>query len=254
MLIGLTGCESLVEEIDVPKIEPKPALYVFWDNLNGLAQGHATLSNPIFSDKVVNGFDTISDGMFIFISGTKRDTFYHLQNQYLGTVGSLVENNNYTVEFNSTKYHASATEKCPRKPTGIEVRYDSIVSQFDKQLNFYISWNDNADAEEYYVIDIYKINSGGEYFLDYGYTDDKLAKGGRCQKSLTVYDYYDDPFDKGQYRIVVSSVNKTYYKYRSMLYNYDPDFPFSEPSPLPGNFDNALGFFAILVGDEVYVE
>lgn len=251
----LTACNTVVTNVEIPQAEKKMVLFAFGSNLETSWRADATLSKPVFDNRGGDDFEQIVDGQLQISENQTSSMYLYDSNEgryVLNNPLTLVAGKEYTMTFNSSKYGTCmARSTFPEPIEDLKVTLDSFNDQWGKQYKFKLSWKDNPATEDYYIIETFtvyrsdnQLDTQGSYYIDY--VDDLKAIGGRYNHSSTIYsDEFDSEFIES-FIIVVGRTDKALFKYGDALRNYNPDFPFNEPSPLPNNITNGLGLFSLI--------
>jgi len=124
---------------------------------------------------------------------------------------------------------------------------DSFDRDFQVEYRGAITIDDNPSVAQYYRIEVFSVYGNepirslyeGEYFSD------EDAVDGRIRSKFSAYSWDDENGSRPRVVFVLSSITEDHYRYGKVLETYEPNNPFSEPTPLPNNIEGGLGIFSI---------
>jgi hypothetical protein len=249
-VIALASCQGVVKNVELPKIEEMVVVQTGMSNLDSTFTAKITLSNPIF--KTRKDIVSVEDAEVILKGSNAQDTLkYDVVSAIYASKANvnLTAGNRYDLVVNTMDgKELSSSSIMPVMPTGIEVEVDTIPHSDYDQYMYTISWDKPAE-NAYYEVRAYQImefDLSADTFLhwdsEYVYSGDVSAS--RLSERLSVYDYERFGAYKGVL-IYVSGITQEFFDYSKMLYNYEPENPFSEPVSIPSNINGGLGMFVL---------
>ncbi len=249
-LIAFASCQGVVDNVELPKIEEKVVVQTGMSNLDSTFTAKITLSNPVFKSR--KDIVSVEDAEVILKGVNANDTLtYDVVNAIYTSKANvnLAAGNRYDLEVNTMDGKSlSSSAVMPVLPTGIQVEVDTITHSDYDQYRYTISWDKPAEGA-YYEVRVYQImdfDLSADTFLhwdsEYVFSGDVSAS--RLSERLSIYDYERFGAFKGVL-IYVSGITREFYDYSKVLYNYEPENPFSEPITIPTNINGGLGMFVL---------
>ena len=266
-LVSIFGCQSIVEDIPLPKAEVKAVAFGYFDNLNLTNKQNIKLtkSKPVFNaaNEKKAGYEFIMDAD-ITISGDgvnhefkydPADTTYVPSQQLDFKAGS-----EYTLTINSPEFGPlKSTQTMPEPVVDYTIKTDSLVEEQKIKYKVTIEFDDNSS--HYYRVEAFSVNQIQETsYTQKSYTHAlhvpteyfEFSNSGNRKITVSFVDHFDKEslsfITRGGVYIVLSSISEDYYNYGKLLNNFDPKNPFAEPVPLPSNIDGGLGMFTLASG------
>ena len=264
--ISIFSCQSIVEDVPLPKAEVKAVAFGYFDNLNLANKQNITLtkSKPVLNaaNEKKAGYESIMDAdVTISGDGVKHefkydpvDTTYVPSQQLNFKAGS-----EYTLTINSPEFGPlKSTQTMPEPVVDYTIKIDSLVEEPKIKYNVSIEFDDNSS--HYYRVEAFSVNHIQEtYYTQTSYTRAlhvsseyfEFSNSGNRKITTSFADYFSEETQslttRGVY-IVLSSISEDYYNYGKLLNNFDPQNPFAEPVTLPSNIDGGLGMFSLASG------
>jgi hypothetical protein len=261
--ISIFSCQSIVEDVPLPKAEVKAVAFGYFDNLNLANKQNITLtkSKPVLNaaNEKKAGYDFIMDAD-VTISGDgvnhefkydPVDTTYVPSQQLNFKAGS-----EYTLTINSPEFGPlKSTQTMPEPVVDYTIKIDSLVGGEKVEYKVSIEFDDNSS--HYYRVEAFSVNqikvlglsSKQKLFVSKEYFE--FSNSGNRKITTSFADYFNEETQslttRGVY-IVLSSISEDYYNYGKLLNNFDPQNPFAEPVTLPSNIDGGLGMFTLASG------
>ena len=260
-LISIFGCQSIVEDVPLPKAEVKAVTFGYFDNLNLTNKQNITLtkSKPVLNaaNEKKAGYEFIMDAD-ITISGDgvnhefkydPADTTYVPSQQLDFKAGS-----EYTLTINSPEFGPlKSTQTMPEPVVDYTIKIDSLVEEPKTKYKVSIEFEDNSShyyrVEAFFVDQVQEWSDTQVYRVPTEYFE--FSNSGNRKITTSFTDYYFKELQSAITRkvfIVLSSISEDYYNYGKLLNNFDPKNPFAEPVPLPSNIDGGLGMFTLASG------
>lgn len=262
-LISIFSCQSIVEDVPLPKADVKAVVFGYFDNLNLAKKQNITLtkSKPVLNaaNEKKAGYESIMDAnVTISGDGVKHefkynpvDTTYVPSQQLNFKAGS-----EYTLTINSPEFGPlKSTQTMPEPVVDYSIKIDSLVGGEKIEYKVSIEFDDNSS--HYYRVEAFSVNeikvlglsSKQKLFVPTEYFE--FSNSGNRKITTSFADYFSEETQslttRGVY-IVLSSISEDYYNYGKLLNNFDPQNPFAEPVTLPSNIDGGLGMFSLASG------
>ena len=263
-VIFLFGCEEMVSDVDAPESLPK--LVVTGFITPGMPYTAVTVkkSRPLYTTidnyssdfpTVEDAYVTISDGIdSAYLTYDIEYDSYRVSREELPIVPGRV----YTLKVTAPGgYEVEATCTVPSDtPPDIElVKIDTTILNETINLNASIKFKDLESADNYYGITAGIVNwhegQMNPVITEIGfargepYVSDKNMNNQYFSYSTNDFYYYSGETQRLFFTIAVTDVH--YYNYHKVLYNYEGDNPFAEPTKLYSNIQNGLGVFAAYI-------
>lgn len=245
----LFGCQTVLEDVAVPAAEVKAVVFHSPSNLRA-DQLNLTKSKPVLNSSQNGEFENIIDATIV-LSGNGNEVGY--LHSY---PGYILNNRNYEfisgIEYTLnviTPQNGTLTSSVtmPDSITDYTLEVDSIDQEWQVQYNGRLSIPDNPNKEEYFRVEAFSAynNQPQEMWVEGEYFSDENVLDGMINTRFTTYSWDSEDQKRPKVYLVISAITKDHYEYGKALYNYDPQNPFSEPSPLPNNIEGGLGLFTL---------
>ncbi len=262
--ISIFSCQSIVEDVPLPKAEVKAVAFGYFDNLNLANKQNITLtkSKPVLNaaNEKKAGYDFIMDAD-VTISGDgvnhefkydPVDTTYMPSQQLNFQAGS-----EYTLTINSPEFGSlKSTQTMPEPVVDYTIKIDSLAKEGETKYKVSIEFDDNSS--HYYRVEAFsktEIKGNAEFtYWNVLYVPTQYFEfSNSVNRKITVsfIDHFDKEKQRGQTHgvyLVLSSISEDYYNYGKLLNNFDPQNPFAEPVTLSSNIDGGLGLFTLASG------
>lgn len=265
ILITLTSCERLVDNVEVPRIPPQLVMYSFLSPEDSIIKVEVSMSTPLF-ENVTNRFGNINyitNAQVSIQSNTGRSaSFPAFDDEAFAYILSanaypIIQGETYriTVQHQGKTVWGETTIPATAVPIQ-EVSHIQLLqntSTIGNTPSFKIRtiWNDPANENNYYRVVVntvlsWQIEPGKpeeEFIFDIcnaNMYDDQRKNG---QQMISVCDEYNyrSPGDTGNYRVLLLTTDKPYYEYHTRRLNYVGEDPFSEPTIMYHNVNGGLG-------------
>ena len=262
--ISIFSCQSIVEDVPLPKAEVKAVAFGYFDNLNLANKQNITLtkSKPVLNaaNEKKAGYDFIMDAD-VTISGDgvnhefkydPVDTTYVPSQQLNFQAGS-----EYTLTINSPEFGSlKSTQTMPEPVVDYTIKIDSLAKEGETKYKVSIEFDDNSS--HYYRVEAFsktEIKGNAEFtywnvlYVPTQYFE--FSNSGNRKITVSFIDHFDKEKQRGQTHgvyLVLSSISEDYYNYGKLLNNFNPQNPFAEPVTLPSNIDGGLGLFTLASG------
>ena len=250
-LFALAGCQTVLEDVAVPAAEVKAVVFYSannfhpWDNYLNL-----TKSKPVLNSSQNGDFEKIENANIVMSTNGQIIGFFYLEPGY------LINNRNY--EFQSGEEYTlnietpengtlTSTVTMPDSIEEYTLEIDSLDQDWQVVYNGRLSIPDNTAKYEYFRIEAFSRYNGSDekMYVENEYFSDENAANGNVNVRFTTYSWNDEEGKRPEVYLVLSAITKDHYEYGKALQNYDPENPFSEPSPLPNNVEGGLGIFTL---------
>lgn len=256
-LISVFGCQSIVENVPLPKTEIKVVTFGYFDNLNLTNKQNISLtkSKPVFNtaNSRNSDYEPIQDAQITITGNGDKYEFYYeaLDEEYEPSqMVNLQSGSEYTLTVNSPEFGVlKSTQTMPQSVGGYTIKIDSTVKGYETEYRVSIELKNPLN--KYYRIEVF---TGSSISFDHEgiYVDKEYFEflGSENQKLTTSFTDWNSK-SSGVNRsvdLILSSITEDYYNYGKLLKNYDPQNPFGEPTLLPTNMDGGLGMFALSSG------
>ncbi|MGB0849805.1 MAG: DUF4249 domain-containing protein [Bacteroidia bacterium] len=247
----ISSCQTVLENVPVPEIPVKGVVFANINQLSNLPKMSLTKSKPIINESTNNDYEVIQNAEAkVYVQG-KEYEFNHMFNDeygHLGTVdlqsGDEVKLVVKTDDFGELTSSVIVPDEIP----SYTVKLDSVIMEWETEYQLVIDIPITDDKEHYYRI---------EAFSDYGsdtveawstkeyFTLDKVVDGS-IRLSTDFYTWKSEyNGENPKLFILLSAITEKHYQYGKVYETYEPDNPFSEPTPLPSNVDGGLGIFTV---------
>jgi hypothetical protein len=250
-LIALFGCQTVLDDVAVPQAEVKAVVFYSANNLGGLGnQLSLTKSIPVLNNSHSGDFDPILNADIALTGNGKQVDFIYAYPGYIRNNRgfSFSTGMEYTLDIITPENGTiSSTVIMPDSIENYTLEIDSVVQDFQIEYTGRLSIPDNPNLGEYYRIEAFSRYNGvrSRMYVDGEYFSDENTSNGDVNARFTTYSYEYKEGDRHEVYIIISSITKEHYDYGKALENYDPENPFSEPSPLPNNIEGGLGLFTL---------
>lgn len=256
-LIPVFGCQSIVENVPLPKTEVKAVTFGYFDNLNLANKQNISLtkSKPVFytANSRSSDYETIEDAeITITGNGENYEFYYEPQDKEYepSQTINLQSGSDYTLTVNSPEFGVlKSTQTMPQPVGAYTIRIDSTEREYETEYRVFIELENTLN--QYYRIEVFTgpsvsfdpegIYLDKEYFEFFGSENHKLTT------SFTDWSSKSSGVNRS-INLILSSITEDYYNYGRLLKNYDPQNPFAEPTLLPSNMEGGLGMFALSSG------
>ncbi len=245
------SCQTVLD-VEVPSIPEKPVLFA---SLNSSGQYHKlqlTKSRPLVNNSPSDKFEAITNAKVELIGNGNTYSFYYSEDEYRSSLPfDLVSGETYVLQATMADGKVlSAQQKMPKAPENFQMTIDSIESDWGKQYNLEVKWNDDQNATNFYRIEAYSVvdQDTQKIYIPQEYYDDSKAKNGIFQQKTEIFAFvFDDngPREDFNLFLVITEINEDHFNYGVALQDYNPQNPFSEPKPLPTNVEGGLGMFTL---------
>ncbi|MDG1719876.1 MAG: DUF4249 domain-containing protein [Bacteroidia bacterium] len=254
-LISVFGCQSIVENVPLPKTEIKAVTFGYFDNLNLANKQNISLtkSKPVFNtaNSQNSDYEPIQDAQITITGNGDNYEFYYeaLDEEYEPIQAvNLQSGSEYTLTVNSPEFGVLKSTQIMPQPIGAyTVRTDSTVKEFE--IDYRVSIELESPTNQYYRIEVFSASIASD--PEGIYVDKEYFKFSESENRLTTtfsdWNSKGSGVDRSVY-LVLSSITEDYYNYGRLLKNYDPQNPFGEPTLLPTNIDGGLGMFTLSSG------
>lgn len=251
-VIALFGCQTVLDDVAVPQAEVKAVVFFSASNLDTTEfTFDLTKSKPVLNSSQSGNYEPLEDAQITLTGGGFDANFFYDSNSenYLMFTGSRFEPGiDYILSIKTPQNGAlSSTVNMPYPIENYTLEIDSVVQDFQIEYTGRLSIPDNPNLEEYYRIEAFSRYNGvdSRMYVDGEYFSDENTSNGDVNNRFTTYSYEYKEGYRHEVYIIISSITKEHYNYGKALENYDPENPFSEPSPLPNNIEGGLGLFTL---------
>ena len=250
MALWCMGCETVLTNVEVPRIDKKVVVYANYQSMTGFDYVDITYNKPLYEGNQNAEFEPVTDAEVILSSDLKYiphsynpDTKTYVNDLPLLLTPGDVYTLSVTTKDRKT---LTAQETVPNTFDKFTYLLREVESEFflNYQLDFEIE--DVREDTGYYRIEVFGVDKGDtielvtsqEYFTSAN-TENNLIKG------QTNIFYWNEGGGSIEFFALVSTINKSHYDYKIALWDYDPQNPFSEPTKLPHNIEGGLGNFSL---------
>jgi len=250
-VFALVGCQTVLEDVAVPTAEVKAVVFYSVNNFGaGYSQLTLSRSKPVLNSSTTGEFEKIADATISLTGNGSETDFVYLNPGYFLT------NLNYKFEAGQAYTLKAVTPEngtltstviMPDSVEQYTLDLDSLDKDWEVQYNGRLTIPDNPDKEEYFRVEAFSRYFGSDQvmYMDGEYFSDENAASGNINVRFTTYSWDDENGERPEVYLILSAITKEHYNYGKTLYNYDPENPFSEPSPLPNNVQGGLGMFTV---------
>lgn len=251
LVVMLAGCQTVLENVPVPEIPVKGVVFANINQLSVQPTMELTKSKPIINESTTNDYEVLEGADAKVIVDGKEYPFSHLFNEQFGHMGALdlrsgsvVDLVVETVDLGTLK----STVKVPEEISSYTIKLDSVRREWEMEYQLIVDIPVTDDEAHFYRI---------EGFADYGadtveawgtkeyFTSDNVIDGS-IRLSTDLYTWKSEfNGENPKLFILLSAITEKHYQYGKVLETYEPDNPFSEPTPLPSNVDGGLGLFTV---------
>ena len=255
--ILLAGCEKDVDNIKLPKTDPKLVVGCFISPQDNYISVTLTRSNPIFGPGHSNtGSLPVEDASVIISDGSNAVTIpYDISNEHYEIPASafpIIAGQTYGLTV-STPKGENVSGSCtvpPSNPVLLTVNFTD-TSSYNKKIT--VKWQDISGEVNYYRVVGQMVSidpaTPGDTSFTYMYIASSLYNDhdkdgnemyaklegywdGNSGSQLIAYDFY------------LLNIDPEYYTYQNSIDHYTYGDPFSEPSLIYTNIKGGLGVFA----------
>ncbi len=249
LVISLFSCQTVLDNVPVPEIPQKAVVFGSIEEGGTFHTLRVTKSKPIFSNSPSNEFEVIPNAAVTVTSGGNEYVYVFnstSQNyEYRGVIDIISGEASLKVET-PTLGTLTSTVSAPAALDGYTLLVDSTERSFEKEyaVQFTLPASSNPayyriDGYVAYASDTFSSYSSNEYHTN----EDVLDKELKIKTSF--YNLSNEDGGSTDLYVRLSSISEDHYTYGKALVGYEPDNPFSEPTPLPNNVEGGLGIFGI---------
>ncbi|MEJ6660714.1 MAG: DUF4249 domain-containing protein [Bacteroidia bacterium] len=251
VVLVLAGCQTVLEDVTVPAAEVKAVVFYSANNFGGFANPLLlTKTKPVLNSSVSGDFEKIENAVISLTGNGQEVNFINMNNDY------VLNNRNFRfsagIEYSLSivtpeNGTVSGKSSMPDSISEYRLEVDSIDQPFDVIFNGRLSIPDNPTKDEYYRIEAFSRYDGSDevMYVDGEYFSDENAANGSVNTRFTTRSWDDKNGKRPEVYVILSAITKDHYEYGKALENYDPENPFSEPTPLPNNVEGGLGIFTL---------
>lgn len=256
----LFGCQTVLEDVAVPAAEVKAVVFCsssnffLIDSLGPFLDLRLTKSRPVIDNSQNGEFEPIQDAQ-VTIKGPNLSATLDKRGgggQYFTYANSQVlAGFEYTLNIKTPENGTlTSTVTMPDSIMEYALDIDSIDQEWQVQYNGRLSIPDNPNKAEYFRVEafaVYNVNNFDptEMWVEGEYFSDENAVDGMVNARFTTYSWDSENGSRPKIYLIISAITKAHFEYGKALENYDPENPFSEPSPLPNNIEGGLGLFTL---------
>ncbi len=256
-LFVLAGCQTVLEDVAVPAAEVKAVVFFSAQNTFGINADRnflyldLTKSKPVLNASQNGDFDPIDNAQIsIEGSGFEAGFFYETNTKkyLMSTSSRFTSGTEYTLNIKTPENGTlTSTVTMPDSIENYMLEIDSIDQEWQVVYNGRLSIPDNTTKDEYFRIEAFSRYFGDDekMYVENEYFSDENAIDGKVNVRFTTYSWDDEEGNKPEVYLVLSAITKDHYEYGKALVGYNPENPFSEPSPLPNNVEGGLGIFTL---------
>lgn len=253
-VIGLlSACESMVTNVQLPKVDPVLAVYGFISPDEPEINIRVGRSLPIYS-RPIAGSDTVADAeVMLYCEGRsiripyKSGSWYSLPSSAFllppGAVCSLVVTT-------PRGERVSAQTLIPTQSASV-ARYElGQIREFDFTEDFVqVFWDDLPGGDDYYHIIARELSvditgDTSRYVQSNQVVDTRDARNGQFSARIPVYLFSGNGGDSLKLDVGLATTGRDYYRYHLLRLNYFGDNPFAEPTVMHRNVEGGEGVFA----------
>lgn len=260
--LGLSSCEKIVQNVDVPVVEEQLVLFSFISPEETYTKVELTLSKPVFSNRPQTGELTfVKDATVVLKDGAGNSTtllYVDSAEAYMvsASVFPVIPGQTYTITASGAGKSVNATCTVPSQKVDLsQTKYARTATAGSGGtvpfFRYSYEWHDIPGQTNYYLVSTmyayiysetlpdtaYSYICEGVTFSDAG-NDGGILKG--------VCEDYNDPWWSGPHSQVMFFLLNTdihYYEYHRRRAGYDGGNPFSEPYEQYSNVKGGLGVF-----------
>ncbi len=253
------GCEKEVDNIPLPKAEPKLVVYSYISPSDSIIEVEVFISATFFGDNKSRDIREAVRNATVVISSNSNSVlipFNDSSNTYFiynNEAFPILAGEQYNLVVSVGKeFSCNSTTTVPlRKPDQLTIKIDSTIRNssegFEELIyNHIIRWNDIPGIPNYYQfkmnIDKGSAFSGGdcnEIFSDLNNDGNFMARS--C--SYSTVSFFAGPIEGIEGTIYLLTTDFSYYKYHKSLEGFDSENPFTEPVKIYSNINGGLGCF-----------
>lgn len=252
-VIGLlSACESIVTDVQLPKVDPVLVVYGFISPDEPEINIRVGRSLPIYS-RPIAGSDTVADAeVMLYCEGRsiripyKSGSWYSLPSSAFllppGAVCSLVVTT-------PRGERVSAQTLIPTQSASV-ARYElGQIREFDFTEDFVqVFWDDLPGDDDYYHLIARELQvlwgDTSSYIQSNQVVDTRDARNGQFSARIPVYLYSSRTGDTLMLDVGLATTGRDYYRYHLLRLNYFGDNPFAEPTVMHRNVEGGEGVFA----------
>jgi hypothetical protein len=254
--LGLSACERLVTNVDVPVAEQQLVLFSFISPEEQDVRVELTLSKPIYGKNTGGGFGfeyvknavvtiTKEGGQAVILNYVDSINAYQVSQSLF----KIEPGKTYQITAVTSAKSVKASCVIPKdSATLTELVVNRLATQgsnsFGPYYRYNYRWVDLAESGNYYRIALQQyvnFQSTKEYFdICNSFYDDDKQNGATLTGTCEDYTLSGD----SNYRVVyLLTTDVHYFEYMRRRVNYYGDDPFSEPFPQYSNVQGGLGVF-----------
>lgn len=253
-IIGLlSACESMVSNVQLPKVDPVLAVYGFISPDEPEINIRVGRSLPIYS-RPIAGSDTVADAeVMLYCEGRsiripyKSSSWYSLPSSAFllppGAVCSLVVTT-------PRGERVTAQTLIPTQSASV-ARYElGQIREFDFTEDFVqVFWDDLPGGDDYYhlIARELSVDINGDtnrYVQSNQVVEARDARNGQFSARIPVYLFNGNGGDSLKLDVGLATTGRDYFRYHLLRLNYFGDNPFAEPTVMHRNVEGGEGVFA----------
>jgi hypothetical protein len=266
-----SGCESLVTNVDMPKVDRKLVLISFISPSDSIVSVRLTETMPIYGEPIKTDDDIVTNAEVFITDGTQTATLVFNPESKAYEIStntfSIQAGKTYTLTSTSAGRKATAMCTVPQATvTEATITLDSLgpTSQWSNRTRWALQaeWQHVPGASYYKVV-------GMKHDISYSFNGDSSAYRSDLfynnnlidvqKKSQERYSVKNEDIHLGRLDILngrpwgskttsisihILVTDHTYFQYHDALSRYYGNDPFTEPTRLYTNVEGGLGVFA----------
>lgn len=253
IIMQLSSCESMVTDVQLPKVDPVLAVYGFISPDEPEINIRVGRSLPIYS-RPIAGSDTVSDAVvMLYCEGRSIRVPYRGSSWYSVPSGAfpLPPGAICSLEVTTPRGERITAETLIPSQSASVIRYEigQIQDPFGFNEDFVqVFWDDLPGSDDYYhlIAREESIFSGdtSNYVQSNQVVDTRDARNGQFSARIPVYLFNGNRGDSLKLDVGLATTGRDYYRYHFLRLNYFGDNPFAEPTVMHRNVVGGEGVFA----------
>jgi len=264
ILFSIYSCEDIVENVDLPDVQPKLVLFSYINPGADTVYAQVTRSRTI--NEKITDYDLTVNNANVTLSQmggvTVQLQFNPEQRYYYSPVPQnfLETGRHYTINAGTPDgKHVDASCSLPVQNTSLRITgVDSSMIQDRMRYRFRLEFKDIQGVPDFYRIipkaivkfewdgniQFYEYNAGFIYGNEFVSTRNNDGGEFVAEVYFDVWRYNYNAEQLIGMKFYLLSIDEHYYNFHTSLQRYVPDNPFSEPIIVYSNVNNGLGVFA----------
>lgn len=258
--IFLSGCDSMISDVEVPDSDPKLVITGFLSPADDSVSIIVSKSRPLYEPTpgYENQFPTVNNAIVVITDGLNNITlpFNPASGKYQAstTAFPIRPGISYSLSvITPDGYIASADCTIPEGiAPDIEITGIDTLNEYgtvSRKVSF--KFRDLPGQGQFYGVaagNFYGDGYAYTYFTEIGFERGEPFVSDKNREEefflFKTWDIYEDNEPGNSLYISIAITDENYYKYHKSVNSFEGDNPFSEPTPVFSNITGGLGIFA----------